>query len=107
MRISDWSSDVCSSDLGYIDDALDEKRRKAVEARLSQDNDLAAKIAVYKAQKMALKLLDRPAGPLPPPIRALCRQLAERLTRRSQSAGIWNKMPRSEERRGGKECKYV
>lgn len=78
---------------GYIDDALDERRRKAVEARLSQDNDLAAKIAVYKAQKMALKLLDRPAGPLPPPIRSLCRQLAERLTRRSQSAGIWNKIP--------------
>src|SRR3546814_4669117 len=23
MRISDWSSDVCSSDLGYTDDALD------------------------------------------------------------------------------------
>ena len=78
---------------GYIDDALDERRRKAVETRLSHDSDLAAKIAVYKAQKMALKLLDRPTGPLPPPIRALCRQLAERLTRRSQSAGIWNKMP--------------
>lgn len=77
----------------YIDNALDEKRRKAVEARLSQDNNLAAKVTVYKAQKMALKLLDRPAGPLPPPIRALCRRLAEQLTRRSQNSGIWNKLP--------------
>lgn len=78
---------------GFIDDALDDKRRKAVEARLSQDNDLAAKITVYKAQKMALKLLDRPTGPLPPAIRALCQRLAEQLTRRSQNPAIWNKIP--------------
>lgn len=78
---------------GYIDDALDKKRRKAVELCLARDGDLAARVTVYKAQKMALNLLGRSAGPLPPPIRALCRQLAQRLTRRSQNTDIWNKIP--------------
>lgn len=77
----------------YVDNALDRKRRQAVEACLSKDSELAAKVAVYRAQKMALKLLERPAGPLPEPIRALCRLLAERLTQRTQTKAIWDKMP--------------
>jgi anti-sigma factor RsiW len=77
----------------YVDDALDARRRQAVETCLSQDDDLAAKVAVYRAQKLALKLLERPTGPLPDSIRALCRMLAKRLTQGSQTTDIWDKMP--------------
>ncbi|HEY4343342.1 MAG TPA: hypothetical protein VGN05_03275 [Parvibaculum sp.] len=77
----------------YIDGALDARRRQAVEICLSQDSDLAAKVAIYRAQVMALNLLERPSSPLPEPIRALCRAFAQKLTQRSQHADIWDKMP--------------
>src|SRR3546814_4696064 len=35
MRISDWSSDVCSSDLGAIDAALEAERRVIIFKRLN------------------------------------------------------------------------
>jgi hypothetical protein len=77
----------------YVDSALDARRQQAVEICLSQDSELAAKVAVYRAQVMALKLLDRPSEPLSEPIRALCRVLAQRITQRSQLADIWDKIP--------------
>src|SRR3546814_3233869 len=50
MRISDWSSDVCSSDLGYIADgydaALDDLRRMAGDGRRA----IAALEAKYRTQ---------------------------------------------------------
>src|SRR3546814_16039164 len=79
MRISDWSSDVCSSDLGYGRPG----------ARGGQDG----------AAGGAAAAAGRPAGRLQPAHGGRHRRRAVRSSR--QAAGS---APRSEERRVGKEC---
>src|SRR3546814_11090909 len=51
MRISDWSSDVCSSDLKMIDkgiviEAIEEAIQRAARARYGAENDIRAKLDV-------------------------------------------------------------
>src|SRR3546814_4221171 len=38
MRISDWSSDVCSSDLSSVNEAIDRMRHSATRALLERDD---------------------------------------------------------------------
>src|SRR3546814_15315770 len=110
MRISDWSSDVCSSDLSVassrdprldereelVEDAVlesDRKRQEAVEPSLDGRHlVLEDAILVDQLETGAmLEFVERGAGELAP------RQQVE--PAQEGSAGI-----RSEERRVGKEC---
>src|SRR3546814_14006082 len=77
MRISDWSSDVCSSDLAHLEH-LDRHRDRIVAAGPTQTEDLAG----MTGSVLLMEFADRAAA------EAFCR-----------------KDPyRSEERRVGKEC---
>src|SRR3546814_3062761 len=80
MRISDWSSDVCSSDLVLVDIAFvadADDRRDAHTGRPAEADDRHADAAALRRQRdLALDVVGRAEG-------------------RAQ---------RSEERRGGKEC---
>src|SRR3546814_16973024 len=42
MRISDWSSDVCSSDLAFIMKRIDERRVELEQRLAAGDDDIAA-----------------------------------------------------------------
>src|SRR3546814_11833393 len=88
MRISDWSSDVCSSDL-------------APAAAQAAYDELAGKTA-KQAQKRIVELLSD-AGLIDGEIRPITHavKLWENGTRPLE---IVNSQQRSEERRGGKEC---
>src|SRR3546814_11645909 len=92
MRISDWSSDVCSSDLTYLH-KQDGRGVNAVIVVLDGGDDaLAHEIAVHAAftKPRYLRREDVPA--------------AEAAEERSPLEGITRSegKPRSEERRGGK-----
>src|SRR3546814_20477106 len=106
MRISDWSSDVCSSDLGRYgvaalkqlalskNPAVAEAARKALsrknryEPKVAGVDELAARITAYPAGRSGPRSLIAPAPPI------------------SASGGCFSLLPRcrSEERRGGKAC---
>jgi anti-sigma factor RsiW len=75
----------------YVDDALGPRRRRAVEACISQDSALAEKVAAYRAQKAELQLRTYLETELPEPIRALCRKLAREITRCARESDEWNK----------------
>src|SRR3546814_13892922 len=87
MRISDWSSDVCSSDL-VVADAIDPAR--AAKAPAGRPGDEMAMIAGG----------DQQAGPAPPQMAA---QRADRDQLFDQARRM-APLERSEERRVGKEC---
>src|SRR3546814_3118334 len=80
MRISDWSSDVCSSDLDYQQDRPGGIRCHSVSGGAGSCNRW------------------RLVGP-----QALSRLQPWRL-QHQQLLGRWQQLWRSEERRGGKEC---
>src|SRR3546814_20127404 len=85
MRISDWSSDVCSSDLEAVE-----------EGRADADRDQREHVEVARADRGPAALEERPPGP--------------EHDRRGQRElhpgrpGLRNEMERSEERRAGEEC---
>src|SRR3546814_20146460 len=85
MRISDWSSDVCSSDLQLVSDA-------------DSDREKAARIYHYMQQKNRYVSIQVGIGGLQP-------MFAEEVDRLSYGdcKGLAN-YTRSEERRVGKEC---
>src|SRR3546814_12024024 len=85
MRISDWSSDVCSSDLRTVAHALDE---------LADNADAGAAGGVHLDDVDVAVLGDR---------RALGADAAGR-RRRAAGAVRADAVQRSEERRVGKEC---
>src|SRR3546814_2684557 len=85
MRISDWSSDVCSSDLGAARDALEDLHRTIVDDRAtgaSRDRGVAVAVEPDLAAAVADHDAFRPFTVMPSPSRS----------------------KRSEERRVGKEC---
>src|SRR3546814_1278861 len=77
MRISDWSSDVCSSDLRRQDDEAYAAELRAAEAEQQALVDQAAERDRLQAENEAL---------------------------RQQNVDYQNQLSRSEERRVGKEC---
>src|SRR3546814_16941090 len=80
MRISDWSSDVCSSDLEH-----DEQR-----------------IAVGKRDRGKVEMAAVGKADLPGPLRAFERRGADHFLHDADLVRF--RQPRSEERRVGKEC---
>src|SRR3546814_18834300 len=93
MRISDWSSDVCSSDLDDVDPV---PRRLAAAVRLrALYLDSGADLAVCQDRPGAVLL---PLGPRDLPALSLRPAHAPRLE------GVPAVLARSEERRVGKEC---
>src|SRR3546814_3178585 len=113
MRISDWSSDVCSSDLDLQDAAV-----------VDEVDDVRGEIGAEDAGPPARPPAGRPVAARPRTV-----AIAERLNRQfaradanparhaprhlemMRSAGQLSSRPgdgmRSEERRVGKECQYV
>src|SRR3546814_14067895 len=89
MRISDWSSDVCSSDLAKARQTLGPQRDHAVDVGLQR----------WRA------LIDlHPHPDIHPELAAQGGEARMHFRRRAarESACLW--IFRSEERRGGKEC---
>src|SRR3546814_11860085 len=89
MRISDWSSDVCSSDLGLVDQLQSRERiveRIGGKRHRQARGDLVVDLAAEREGLVAL----------------LVAQVAA--DRRARLAGDREVEPRSEERRVGKEC---
>src|SRR3546814_16104830 len=96
MRISDWSSDVCSSDLGHITQIHRhpvhgfEHDRSNIFRRLQQSQSADQELLLADVHDVAadLAVIGRNGG----------KYVAEAEVTRVQA--LW----RSEERRGGKEC---
>src|SRR3546814_11122192 len=107
MRISDWSSDVCSSDLGKLYDD------RAIKDRIASAQDYAARVKGFRtmadlprAGKADLPAFDR--------AELLRRQVAAGLTMADMELLLSpmvedakEAIGRSEERRGGKECVWT
>src|SRR3546814_20884507 len=81
MRISDWSSDVCSSDLVM----------QYVYARYGRNRAGIAATVIHYRPRSALREIGKALG------------LSEDVTARLAST-VWGSHGRSEERRVGKEC---
>src|SRR3546814_11426954 len=88
MRISDWSSDVCSSDLG---DDLARHVAQLAAILLVGKNDLELVAAEAADHLLVADDLEQPFGDL------FQQRVARRVTKRVVDL-------RSEERRGGNEC---
>src|SRR3546814_14004559 len=86
MRISDWSSDVCSSDLlELFKTVADLYSARSEAAHTAQDADVAALIQSFVILRNALiRMIDEGAVPM--------------------QADLEKRLLRSEERRVGKEC---
>src|SRR3546814_13592447 len=87
MRISDWSSDVCSSDLYILDSLNPERILVAIEA-VGLGQDALGRAAQYAKER---KVFGRPIGQNP----GIQHPLAENFAQLDA---------RPEERRVGKEC---
>src|SRR3546814_15914896 len=87
VRISDWSSDVCSSDLFPFTTAYHTRFPEYVAARLP-----VSPAFVWRF----IRWFHRPARHVMVATRSLARELADQ--------GLGQTMMRSEERRVGKEC---
>src|SRR3546814_19147676 len=85
MRISDWSSDVCSSDLLDPDEPI---------ARLQRGDGIPAGKRMILDRDMLMRTM------------AFCCPglIAQHIARSLAEIGPWCPDRRSEERRGGKEC---
>src|SRR3546814_12925955 len=93
MRISDWSSDVCSSDLGMLGPMR--QQQALPEARLSELETRWAEASLHEAED-ANVLADR-WETLPKPLKSEPRVVIAYADRAAE-------LRRSEERRVGKEC---
>src|SRR3546814_15306826 len=89
MRISDWSSDVCSSDLMIASTAMIRQMRESVKESRKMSGDCAAEFP------LSVQLAGRE-----PAVMAE----AARLNQDRGAAAIDINFGRSEERRVGKEC---
>src|SRR3546814_15528318 len=105
MRISDWSSDVCSSDLQFIEgDALELQGDAAIDLGMDDDvvrgvlgqahEELARRRVEYRHIEATALLIGRQMREI---VRSRCQQIR---THR----GRWLHRCRSEARRVGKEC---
>src|SRR3546814_2350449 len=90
MRISDWSSDVCSSDLGP---------RGSDRRRAWRDGTLIALFLLVIGLPLGAQIVNLEVGPVIVENRA-----ARRMPRVPRSLRPLMRFPRSEERRVGKEC---
>src|SRR3546814_16902878 len=94
MRISDWSSDVCSSDLAARDAGFDSIKLNAVLMRGVNDDELAAMVEFVTTRDLSLRFIE--------------------VMRTNDNAAFFDRHHvagqsvidrlRSEERRVGKEC---
>jgi anti-sigma factor RsiW len=73
----------------YVDGRLDAARRAAVEARLAQDSEAAARVDAWWKQREALRALH--AEVLDQPVPAHLLQAAQQLQHRSQRMGQWQR----------------
>src|SRR3546814_18408750 len=102
MRISDWSSDLCASDLAALCSSAVEERLTAMAARARLRNRLVKNNAFLR-QDQRLPIFGRPLELASPCAR-------DSKTARSSGSPISRKLspmslgPTSEERRVGKEC---
>src|SRR3546814_1096250 len=93
MRISDWSSDVCSSDLALSNIFLDSLSMDV--ERMQRINDLLAQLPINALKSQSL----RPVSTfVVTPSQSLDEMALAHLEKMPRAAR------RSEERRGGKEC---
>src|SRR3546814_3938978 len=92
MRISDWSSDVCSSDLDDVDDLIEETGRRRANVRGTGESPGQALGTALKAAG------EKPPGPgyhahhiVPTSARKLIEKLLERTGLKQNSAlnGVW------------------
>src|SRR3546814_11693487 len=98
MRISDWSSDVCSSDLWIRSLDLDLADRQWRRRRVRDDDDGAAADDDMSALRDSLKRMPQPR-PVAIPENRPAPVIADRQLSPSAAA-----RPRSEERRVGNGC---
>src|SRR3546814_19914520 len=112
MRISDWSSDVCSSDLEVVDRGVVERKRPADHADTWIVLDLLEVLERLALAGLVVQDDDfvvRVGRLLQDRVDAACKQI-QAIPGRDQQAhqrrGLGNAIrdPRSEERRVGKEC---
>src|SRR3546814_20496760 len=96
MRISDWSSDVCSSDLG-----VNQVRARLQLSQLQARRDLRDAVKTWDAdpRKAALAELHKSSD-----VRARLAAAAEKTPAERWAPLARELDPRSEESRGGKEC---
>src|SRR3546814_8317499 len=99
MRISDWSSDVCSSDLDGLDELVHRKSAGVAPGALGRQDVIGAGAFVAEGHGGFLAEEERAivGKVLQPPVAVLCLHLQ---VLRSIAVGD---LDRSEERRGGKE----
>src|SRR3546814_14246998 len=67
MRISDWSSDVCSSDLGFISQADIDSKTATRDAAVARVNVAKASLAETQARNGRLDIRALAAGLVPNP----------------------------------------
>src|SRR3546814_17839486 len=92
MRISDWSSDVCSSELGF--GRVGEARLQLASGAESESLDRIVDLLIEAREREALALSEEPF---------ITRLGVEQLA--VDEEGVGEELAvRSEERRGGKEC---
>src|SRR3546814_12515516 len=96
MRISDWSSDVCSSDLAEEDRQQIEEQR-AVVARVERHQATAVELVDGAVQRAQVARLSRER-------RSVIDELQRQLSLGEVHQGTEANLPRSEERRVGTEC---
>src|SRR3546814_12135103 len=104
MRISDWSSDVCSSDLFYAQQGFSEALALGVRAEYFKRKDvMEGGVTVEGASTIGLTLsANIKAGPLTLIPEFRLDQASEQVFYKSDLSPMKN--ARSEERRVGKEC---
>src|SRR3546814_14848035 len=91
MRISDWSSDVCSSDLHEVESLVDKLRRSERDFRERAERaETRLHMAENPDEEAMLELLGE--------------ETTRVLTSAREAAGEIRSKARSEERRGGKAC---
>src|SRR3546814_20968940 len=98
MRISDWSSDVCSSDLKFAEAHLDEHLRDAAGGDFMDDHACGLPIAIDDIDGLEVQCLGVERDTLGP------LGIEHRLALLQPELAVLGPLGRSEERRVGNEC---